>query len=234
MKLMQHLAGVFRGKVYRHRSSTVGDRLSRWLFEDLYDLGRSKPYIERVDRYEAVVNRPNTVTGRSGRRGDGTFGERIATSPALTAEGRHVAEAEIATLQVGVEVKILATAMIKQIDRVIGDMNKQASQFRATTPSAITIGLVPINHATTYRSYEGERYFDKPGKTGPAPAIEAKEAKSRIERYVRPNYDELIFFDFRATNMEPFPFEWVNEAATRNEYVAALQRIAQQYDTRFP
>lgn len=234
MKLMQHMAGAFEGKIYRHRSSTVGDRLSRWLFEDLYDLSRSKLYNERVDSYEAVVNRPNTVTGRSGRRGDGTFGERIATSPALTVAGLHVAEAAIATLQMGVEVKILSTAMIKQIDRVIGDMNKQARQFKATTANAITVGLVPVNHAATYRSYEGDRYFDKPGKTGPAPVTEAKEAKNRIERFVGPNYDELLFFDYRATNVDPFPFDWVNEAATRNAYAAALQRIAQVYDTRFP
>jgi len=234
MKLMQHLAGIFYGKIYRHRSSRVGDELSRWLFEDLYDLRRSPLYNERVGRYEAVVNRPNTVTGRPGRRGDGTFGERIATSPAQTTPGYHVAEAAIATLQIGVEVKILSTAMIKQIDRVVGDMNKQAQQFKSTTPNAITVALVPVNHADKYRSYEGDRYFDKPGKTGPAPAAEAAEAKNRITQLVRPNFDELVFFDYRATNFEPFPFEWVNETATRNTYVAALQRIALAYESRFP
>lgn len=231
---MLHLEGAFRGRIYRHRSSTVGDKLSRWVFEDLYDLKRSGLYNLRVDQHEVVANVPNRVTGRRGRRGDGTLGERIATSPALTDPSLSVAEAAIASLQIGVEVKILSTAMIKQIDRVIGDMIKQANQFRATTERAIAIGLVPVNHASFYRSYEGERFFDKPGKTGPAPIAEAIEARSRIERYVGPSYDELLFFDYRATNLDPFPFEWVRESDTRNAYVAALQRVLNEYQKRFP
>lgn len=35
----------------------------------------------------------------------------------------------MATIEIGVEVKILAKAMIKQIDRVTGDLTKQVGQY---------------------------------------------------------------------------------------------------------
>ena len=52
--------------------------------------------------------------------------------------GFAVARGPVATVEIGVEVKILAKAMIKQIDRVIGDLVKQVTHFRRgaglTTP----------------------------------------------------------------------------------------------------
>lgn len=57
-----------------------------------------------------------------------------------------------ANVQVGIEVKIIATAMIKQIDRVINDLRNQALQFKHRNPSAITLAIVGVNHAPSYSS----------------------------------------------------------------------------------
>ena len=135
------------------------------------------------------------------------------------------------------EVKILATAMIKQIDRVIGDLRKQARQFESVTPGAISIGIVGVNHAETYRSYEGpDRFYDKPGRTGPAPASEAADAVARLRdgsTGAADAFDEFLVLDFSAANKEPFPFRWVRHAETTNAYAAALQRASRAYDQRF-
>jgi len=38
---------------------------------------------------------------------------------------------------------------------------------------------------------------------------------------------------FRATNVEPFPFEWVDYEETRLKYSAVLLRISREYERRF-
>ena len=43
-----------------------------------------------------------------------------------------VARGPTANIEIGVEAKILAKAMIKQIDRVIGDLQRQVMMFRRT------------------------------------------------------------------------------------------------------
>ena len=48
----------------------------------------------------------------------------------LTDAGYLVARGPIATVEIGIEVKILAKAMIKQIDRVINDLRNQVVQFK--------------------------------------------------------------------------------------------------------
>jgi hypothetical protein len=128
-------------------------------------------------------------------------------------------------------VKILATAMIKQIDRVMGDLEKQARRFQASNPQAITVGIVGVNHAPEYESYEGERTFRKSGSQ--APAAEAPKAVARLAA-VRPHFDELLILPFEATNVAPSPFRLLRAQATTNEYVAALQRTLRLYESRFP
>lgn len=49
---------------------------------------------------------------------------------AIVDPGYIVARGPIATVEIGVEVKILAKAMIKQVNRVINDLRDQVSQFR--------------------------------------------------------------------------------------------------------
>jgi hypothetical protein len=47
-----------------------------------------------------------------------------------------------------------------------------------------------------------------------------------------PAFDEFIILRFKATNVAPFPFSWVNQKATALDYGAALARISQAYEAR--
>jgi hypothetical protein len=46
-------------------------------------------------------------------------------------------------------------------------------------------------------------------------------------------YDEMIVLRYQATNEKPFPFQWVDPAATQRGYAAALTKISREYDQRF-
>ena len=181
-----------------------------------------------------VVNRQNTRRGVLARRGDGTFGEIIPNTPALIEPGFRVARGEVATVELGIEVKILAKAMLKQIDRVIGDLNKQVSQFQLGGGSPVTIGIVGINHAAVYTSYEGDREYRTTGRDGYAhPIQEAKEAKRRLVTMAAPQFDQFLPLEFRAENVAPFRFEWLNKDSTERDYGAVLTRVLRSYDQRF-
>jgi len=65
------------------------------------------------------------------------------------------------------------------------------------------------------------------------PADEAAEAIKRLNEEVRPHDDEMIVLRYKATNDKPFPFEWVNLAATQRDYAAALTKISREYEQRF-
>ena len=56
---------------------------------------------------------------------------------AIADEGFSVARGPVATIEIGVETKILAKAMIKQIDRVIGDLIRQTEEFKRRGGRAI-------------------------------------------------------------------------------------------------
>lgn len=170
------------------------------------------------------------------RRGDGTFGERVVSSEPLKVTGFDVARGKTADVRIGVEVKILATAMIKQIDRVVSDLRKQAHQFEAVTPDAISFAIVGVNRAEAYRSYEGDRFYDKPGETGGAPVAEAAEAVRRLvdgSFGAASAFDEFLILDFGATNREPYLFAWAHKRTAADEYMAALQRMSGLYERRF-
>ncbi len=62
---------------------------------------------------------------------------------------------------------------------------------------------------------------------------ECEEAERRIVEAIRPKYDEWVLLRYRATNAEPFLFEWVNKEATELDYAAVLTRISRRYDQRF-
>jgi hypothetical protein len=173
------------------------------------------------------------TVGRKARRGDGTFGELVPTAVALTAEGFLVSRGPIANIQVGAETKVLAKAMIKQIDRVIGDLIRQADQFRETGGNPITVAFVGINFSSAYTSYEGDRPFPTDGSKYKHPIQEAEEAEARVFQKVGPAFDELQLLRFRATNMPPYPFEWMDFEGMSLEYAALLVRISREYDSRF-
>src|SRR5262245_7514393 len=203
------------------------------LYEDLYTVGRSPKLRARIDAHERVLNAQNLRVGIEARRGDGTFGELIPNVRAIVDPGFVVARGHIATVEIGVEVKIIAKAMIKQIDRVTGDLNKQVQEFRRGRGNPISVGIVGVNYAAFYTSYEGDRSYPTDGRKYKHPAQEAREAESRLRARAQPNFDHFLIIPFRATNTESYPFDWVNLTNTEMEYGAVLTRICREYEERF-
>jgi hypothetical protein len=227
--LLNAFEKVFRCTVYRHRVSTIGDSVVVYLFEDLVALGQSGKLIGRVRDGELGVNIGNQIKGKKGRRGDGTFGRCVPGQTLLSEPKFVVPRGLVANLEIGTEIKIGATKLIAQVDRVMNDLSKQANIFKAHNPSAIKVGIVGVNFAPTYTSHEGERQFI--AKT--PPAREAAEFARRIEDKVAPYYDELLILRFQATNIPPYEFGWVNKRETEQLYGSALVRISAEYDRRF-
>lgn len=233
-KLLDQFANLFAGVKYQHRVSTHGDAVARRLFEDLYVLDRSPKLISRVDSCLSVLNVQNRRHGVAARRGDGTFGELVPGAPVVRDIGFIVGRGPIATIEIGVEVKILAKAMIKQIDRVINDLDKQAAHFKSKRGHPITVGIVGINSAPEYRSYEGGREYLTTGSAGYRhPVQEAAAAEERLVSLAAPKFDEFLVLRFIASNQAPFSFEWVSKSQTAMDYGAVLARISQQYEMRF-
>lgn len=231
--LLRTFRSLFEGTRYKHRDSSLGDFVASQLYEDLVALNKSALLVQRVQAHECVVNLANKAVGKPSRRGDGTFGELVPTVVALTERGLHVARGEIANIQIGAETKILAKAMIKQIDRVIGDLVRQVEEFRKAGRNPICVGFVGVNYAESYTSYEGERPWPTDGRKYKHPVQEASAAEARLREKALPSFDEFLFLRFRASNVLPFPFEWVNYEQTAKEYAALLLRVSRLYDERF-
>ena len=220
--------------MYRHRASNQGDWVAMHLYEDLMAIGRSAKLAAAVRQRRRVLNVQNRRRGVDARRGDGTFGEIIPGEVAIVDPGYAVARGPIATVEIGVEVKILAKAMIKQIDRVINDLRNQASQFRRGNGNPICVGIVGVNQANRCVSHEGDRAFPTTGHGGfMHPFQEAPEAERRLVADAAPAFDEFLLLRYRATNEPPYPFEWVNYNDARLDYAAALTRISSRYQQRF-
>jgi hypothetical protein len=231
--LLRTFRSVFEGKPYHHRRSHLGDLVASYLYEDLVALGKSEKLIERVQRHDRVVNLKNVMVGKPARRGDGTFGELVPAVVAVIEKGLLVARGPVATIEIGAETKILAKAMIKQIDRVIGDLIKQVTHFKSGGGDPICVAFVGINFAEQYVSFEGRKKWATDGKRYKHPIQEAAQAGQRLADKARSAFDEFQFLRFRATNMKPFPFEWVDLANTELEYSSVLTRISREYDRRF-
>ena len=65
------------------------------------------------------------------------------------------------------------------------------------------------------------------------PNQEATTAEQRVRAEAQPHFFELQILRFRATNIPPFPFEWVNLTQTEKEYSSLLLRLSREYDKRF-
>lgn len=228
-QLLDQFEATFAGKAYLHRNSTLGDSIALRLYEDLLVLGRSAAYSRRVNSRLSAVNRQNKRQGVKARRGDGSFGEVVPNEIALREPGFQVPRAPIATIEIGVEVKILAKAMIKQIDRVVHDLTGQVDHFKSKGGQPITIGIVGINHAPFTTGYEGTRAFKTDGKVHKHPIDEAAEAERRLRARAEPAFSEFPVLHYIATNEPPFAFQWVNKKQTEQDYGAALVRISQTY-----
>ena len=243
-RLLDAFRSLFEGKRYQHRNSSLGDWVSYHLFEDLRALGRSQVLANRIDAHDRILSVRNKRLGITARRGDGTFGEPIPDEVPRVVKTFAVARGRVATIEIGAEVKILAKAMIKQIDRVKSDLGKQLAQFQSRGGAPICIAIVGINRANVCTSYEGkatcpgcELTFDRStttdGKKHAHPVTEADEAEKRLRDEVLRTFFEPIVLQYRATNAEPYPFEWVDQKKTVDAYAAALVRISREYDLRF-
>ncbi len=96
-RLLTEFERLFADRIYKHRISTHGDWVAIHLFEDLYELGRSKAFRERVDARTRVITSSNRVQGLKSRRGDGTFGDIVPDDEPIVDPGYHVARARTAT-----------------------------------------------------------------------------------------------------------------------------------------
>lgn len=231
--LLDRFRSLFEGKPYLHRNSTLGDTVAWCLPEDLYALNRSQKLKDKIDSKHSVLNLQNKLRGIKARRGDGTLGEIIPHAVAIDMPGFVVARGPIATVEIGTEVKILAKAMIKQIDRVMNDLENQRKEFLTAGGNPISVGIVGINQAPHYVGYEGEARWPTDGKKHKHPIQEAEEAEKRLLQRVASNFDEFLILRFSATNIDPFPFQWANQPQTEMDYGAVLTRILRKYEARF-
>jgi hypothetical protein len=203
------------------------------LYEDLVTINRSSKLVGAIEAGVLVLNVANRLQGVRARRGDGTFGEIIPGETPIRDKGYVVAGGKIATVEIGVEVKILAKAMIKQIDRVINDLRNQAVQFRKSGQHAVCVAIVGINQSENYVSFEGRRSFPTTGRDGYLyPIQEAAEAECRLLEHAASSFNEFLAFRFKTTNKKPYPFEWVDFDETRLDYAAALTRISSAFQQR--
>lgn len=232
-RLLDRFRSLFEGVRYRHRDSSLGDSVAWCLPEDLYALKRSEKFNAAVDTKQHVLNVQNKLRGINARRGDGTFGELIPHAVAIDLPGLTVARGPVATVEIGTEVKILANSMIKQIDRVVNDLQNQVREFKIAGGNPITVGVVGINQADHYVSYEGDVEWHTGLKGKKHPIQEAPEAERRLLAKAAPVFDEFVILRYRAWNSPPYPFNWVNESQTELDYGAVLTRILRKYNVRF-
>jgi hypothetical protein len=232
-KLLDEFRALFDGTIYRHRSSTNGDRVAHGLYEDMLALGRSPKYVAGVSTGTRVVNAANKATGIAARRGDGSFGELLPHVPPLALPGYSVRRGPIANIEIGVETKILATAIGKQVQERISSLIEQAQVFRHRNANCICVAIVGLNYAPSYLAYEGERTTATDGAKYPHPIQQAATAEAKVRAELKGVFEEVVILPFVATNQDPFAFSWANTTAVANEYGAALLRISQEYERRF-
>lgn len=203
------------------------------LYEDLIQIARSPKLVREIEDRRRVLNVQNKRHGIAARRGDGTFGEIIPGEAPIIDEGFRVARGLVATVEIGIEVKILAKAMIKQIDRVISDLKNQVVEFGKGGSKPICVGIVGVNHADRYVGYEGDRSYPTTGKGGFLhPSQEAGEAERRLRELAAPAFDEFLILKYKATNEQPYPFAWADYDGTGRDYGAVLTRISSKYQQR--
>jgi hypothetical protein len=100
-RLLEAFKGLFEGKRYEHRDSSLGDWVSYHLFEDLLALGRSPLLVDRIQRSEQVFCVANRKRGVDARRRDGTFGKLVPGAKPRREPGFAVARGQVATVEIG-------------------------------------------------------------------------------------------------------------------------------------
>ena len=76
-------------------------------------------------------------------------------------------------------------------------------------------------------------HYSTDGQKEKHPFQEAQAAMARLKKETEQAFTHFLFLHFRATNAEPYPFEWVDHAGTVADYGAMLVRISREYDRRF-
>jgi hypothetical protein len=227
--LLDAFQALYTGQVYKHRISTHGDKVAGFLYDDLLALGRSLKLVHRITSGEAVVNNMNRITGRPGRRPDGTFGVVVPGANAVIRAPYLVLRGPVAQLQIGTEVKIFATKMIAQVDRVLCDLWRQSNILERQNQNATRVAIVAVNHALEYTGWEGARFTH----AKVAPSRDAAEIIRRVNTEIAPLYRELLILPYVATNRPPYGFSWVDRNRTLQEYNSILVRISDEYEARF-
>jgi hypothetical protein len=230
-RLLARFEETFRQGPYLHRNSQLGNRIADFLYDDLYLLDEESRFRNHVDAKLIALNPKGVSPGLKARRGDGSFGPIVPGYEPTALPGHVVPAAPTAEVDIGAEVKILAKAMIKQIDRVISDLCGQSRAFRIKSPDALTVGIVGVNVADSYVSFEGGRSYPT-GAYGPHPYQEAAEAERRLLSSAEPCFSEFLILPFKASNEPPFDFEWIRAARTRDGYAALLRRLLRAYERR--
>jgi hypothetical protein len=190
----------------------------------------SQRYKQHVERAAGVVNGGGKIhTPKAMRRNDSIFGKPPAGAGALPPkEGLWVREGLVAEPRIGCEVKILAKSQQKQIDRVISDLDNFALRMKSLNRKCINVAIVGVNRESNYVGHEGERAFKRKLRDQEPGIVVAKLRERLLGRY-----DELLVFQFRATNQPPDPFEWVDPNRFELDYGAALTRVGELYQRRF-
>lgn len=233
-RLLQQFERTFIDGPYRHRNSTLGDSIAVQLYEDLLEVGRSKAYVSRVQTGLSVLNSQNKRHGVRARRGDGSFGEIVPNVAPSSEPPFRVLRGPIATIEIGIEVKILSKAMVKQIDRVVSDLTGQVAHFKSRGGKPISVGIVGVNHAPYAISFEGEREWRTDGHKHKHPIQEALEAERRLLEYAAPAFDEFLILRFVATNdaNPKYEFEWLDGKSANLDYGAVLARVGTKYQAQ--
>jgi len=227
-KLLSKFEDTFRQGPYLHRNSQLGNRIADYLFDDLYELQADSRFRVDIDAGRIALNPRGISPGLRARRGDGSFGPVVPGYVPRPYPGHLVPIAPTAEVDIGAEVKILAKAMIKQIDRVVSDLCGQSRHFKTKSPDAIEVGIVGINVADRYVSYEGDRAY--PTETyGPHPFVEANEAERRLRDAAEPCFSEFLVLPFKASNSPPYPFAWADPRVTTDAYASMLVRLLRRY-----
>lgn len=229
-RLLEAFRTTFAGTVYKHRDSTLGNKIGRQLFEDLLALQVSIGYKEHAQQGAGLVNIGGKIhTPRAIRRNDSVFGKPPAgVTITLPRPGFMVAEGPVADPRVGCEVKILAKSQQKQIDRVINDLEGFALRMNSLTRECINVAVVGVNEESDYVGHEGERTFKHRLRDEEPGIIVAKLRERLLDRY-----NELLVVRFKATNQPPYPFTWVDAQRVEIDYGAALTRVGNLYQSRF-
>lgn len=229
-RLLERFRQTFSGTIYKHRDSSLGNRIGRELFEDLLGHSDSPRYVEHVSTRRGIVNRGGKIhTPKAIRRNDSIYGKPPAGVTLQAApSGFSVPEGPVAEPRIGCEVKIIAKSQQKQIDRVINDLDGFAKRMKSLNRRCINVAVVGVNHESDYVGYEGDRPF-KHSLRPQESAVVIQRLKDELLR----RYDELLVFGFRATNQPSYPFEWLDVRRVDLDYGAAVTRIGELYQSRF-